>query len=102
MPVDAAGSALSRASRSQVGHRTSRTHPPQLVSPPPIPALRDLTTTGALVEQAPKEDPAGCREIMLTSMASALLTNSQTDDARGALRSCRCPCAGAGAGRATR
>jgi hypothetical protein len=39
---------------------------------------------------------------MLTSMASALLTNSQTDDPEGALRSCRCPCAGAGTSRAER
>lgn len=39
---------------------------------------------------------------MLTSMASALLTNGQTDDPGGALRSCRCPCTGAGASRAER
>jgi hypothetical protein len=39
---------------------------------------------------------------MLTSMASALLTNSQTDDPGGAVRSCPCPCAGVGASRAAR
>ena len=74
--------------RSQVGHRTSRAHPPQLVSPPPIPALRDLTTTGALARKRLEKIPQ-MPGIMLTSMASALLTKSQADDPGGALRSCR-------------
>jgi hypothetical protein len=87
----AAGAALSGPAgrRSATGRRGAIR--PHFVSPPPIPALRDLTATGALVQEAPGQDPAGCRGTVLISMASALLIQSRSrrHDGRNSFRSGR-------------